>query len=37
MSARAAGISYEQLCLYLLSTASLDQAAGAKPVGGPRT
>jgi D-alanine-D-alanine ligase len=37
MSARAAGISYEQLCLYLLSTATLDHAAGTKPAGGPRT
>jgi D-alanine-D-alanine ligase len=27
MSARAAGLSYEQLCLYLLSTATLDGAA----------
>jgi D-alanine-D-alanine ligase len=37
MSARAAGISYEQLCLYLLSTATLDHAAGTKPAGGPHT
>ena len=37
MSARAAGISYEQLCLYLLSTATLDHAAGTKPAGGPRS
>ena len=37
MSARAAGISYEQLCLYLLSTATLDHVAGTKPAGGPRT
>jgi hypothetical protein len=27
MSARAAGLSYEQLCLYLLSTATLDSGA----------
>ena len=31
MSARAAGISYEQLCLYLLSTAALDSAKAALP------
>ena len=37
MSARAAGISYEQLCLYLLSTATLDHVAGTKPAGGPHT
>ena len=32
MSARAAGLSYEQLCVYLLSTASLD-SGWPKPVG----
>ncbi|MDO9285017.1 MAG: D-alanine--D-alanine ligase [Aquabacterium sp.] len=32
MSARAAGISYEQLCVYLLSTATLDSAP-AQPTG----
>ena len=37
MSARAAGISYEQLCLYLLSAATLDHVAGTKPAGGPHT
>ena len=31
MSARAAGISYEHLCLYLLSTAALDSAKAALP------
>jgi len=33
MSARAAGLSYEQLCLYLLSTASLDSGL---PQAGPQ-
>jgi D-alanine-D-alanine ligase len=31
MSAKAAGISYEQLCLYLLSQAALDAAPAANP------
>ncbi len=31
MSARAAGLSYEQLCVYLLSTAALDGGAVAAP------
>ena len=35
MSARAAGLSYEQLCVYLLSTAALDSPAAASP-GGPQ-
>ena len=37
MSARAAGLSYEQLCLYLLSTASLDSGLPqALPQAGPQ-
>jgi hypothetical protein len=36
MSARAAGLSYEQLCVYLLSTAALDGggAGAAQPSAG---
>ena len=33
ISARAAGLSYQQLCLYLLSTATLDSAAPAPAAG----
>lgn len=36
MSARAAGISYEELCLRLLAAATLDTPAGAILAGGPQ-